>query len=101
MSSPEQRGNSGRDSATCEPAHAGLAPLRAHLLAIQRLREVQGTSKSPPEPPLAALRTGVARWYNEAMERLTCQYKRKASKALFWTGLALALCVWRSAVEWK
>ena len=34
-----------------------LVPLRARLLAIQRLRDVQGSSKSPPEPPLATLQT--------------------------------------------
>lgn len=71
---------------------AQLRYLRNEILRIHRLRGVSplADTNNPP-PPLAELRAGIEKWYHEAMERLTGQYKRIAQRWLLVLGLIAAI----------
>ncbi len=67
-----------------------LRTLRREILRIYRLRDVRLLADRPWAEPLAELRMCIEKWYNEAMDRLTGQYKRQAQKALLVIGFVAA-----------
>ena len=73
-----------------------LRPLREQLVMILQTRSLTTTAPEAGKPqsdtePLRELLDGVESWYNEVMNRLGGQYKRKAQAWLFLTGLATAI----------
>src|SRR5262245_5824945 len=73
-----------------------LRPLREQLGTILRARDLTTSTPGSGQPqsdtePLRELLDGVEAWYNEVMNRLGGQYKRKAQASLFLAGLATAL----------
>ena len=72
-----------------------MRPLREQLVMILQTRSLTSTAPDAGKPqsgtePLRELLDGIESWYNEVMNRLGGQYKRKAQAWLFLTGLATA-----------
>jgi triacylglycerol lipase len=67
-----------------------LRPLRENLLSIYRTRDLTRPANQPAATPLEDLRSGVERWYNEAMDRLSGQYKRIVQRWLLALGFIVA-----------
>lgn len=73
---------------TTAQAHPELRDQLQRLLGVATLLRPPGEQSDVVTP---RLQHAVATWYNEAMERLTGQYKRRAQQWLFWVGLSAAV----------
>jgi len=82
---------------TAESLQRALTTAQAHPQLRDQLQRLLGvaTLLRPPgeqsDAVMPRLQNAVATWYNEAMERLTGQYKRRAQQWLFWVGLSAAV----------
>ena len=76
---------------------AGGAPGTAHrqlaqqLATLHRVRELLALKAPTRTDTLGALQNAIALWYDEAMDRLTGQYKRQSSHWLLGLGAGVAL----------
>lgn len=70
--------------------HRQVRPLRRNILVAFRARGLPPPSVQPPAP-LDELRKSIEKWYNQAMDRSTGEYKRKAQGWLLALGFVLAV----------
>lgn len=79
-----QAGASGKAWAQVEQSIDALPP--------GKLREALVTAANEAEGDWDAFKSGVERWYDSAMDRLSGQYKRYTQLITFLIGLVLAIC---------
>lgn len=70
------------DSGTC---------LGEQLLALIRVRRLWAPGTRSDNDVLPQMHAAISTWYNEGMDRLTGEYKRRSQEWLFWLGLGTAL----------